>query len=47
MVNSINEIGGVQIDVTDKEVSEIPRLSKSCSQVLTGEQVFSYSRIDT
>ena len=41
----IDEIGGVQIDVTDKEVSEIPGVTKSGNQVLTGEQALSYSRI--
>lgn len=44
-ISIINEIGGVQIDVTDKEVSEIPGVNKSGSQVLTGEQALSYSRI--
>lgn len=44
-ISIIDELGGVQIDVTDKEVSEIPGVNEAGNQILTGEQALSYSRI--
>lgn len=44
-ISIIDELGGVQIDVTDKEVSEIPGVNEAGNQTLTGEQALSYSRI--
>ena len=43
-ISIIDELGGVQIDVTDKEVSEIPGVNEAGNQTLTGEQALSYSR---
>lgn len=44
-VKIIDAIGGVSIDVTEAEVSQIEGVTQSGSQVLTGEQALSYSRI--
>ena len=44
-VKVIDGIGGVEIDVTESEVSQIPGVTQAGSQVLTGEQALSYSRI--
>lgn len=41
----IDGIGGVQVDVTEPEVSQIPGISNQGSQTLTGQQALAYSRI--
>lgn len=44
-VKIIDGIGGVSIDVTEAEVSQIEGVTQAGNQVLTGEQALSYSRI--
>lgn len=44
-ISIIDELGGVQIDITDKEVNEIPGVDEAGKQTLTGDQALSYSRI--
>ena len=44
-VKIIDAIGGVEINVTEAEVSQINGVTKSGLQTLTGEQALSYSRI--
>ena len=41
----IDIIGGVQIDVLDREVSQIPGVSSVGKQTLNGDQALAYSRI--
>ena len=44
-INIIDELGGVQIDISEAEVSQIEGINEAGSQVLTGEQALAYSRI--
>lgn len=44
-VKIIDAIGGVEIDVTAPEVSQIPGVSSAGTQTLSGEQALAYSRI--
>ncbi len=44
-INIIDELGGVQIDISEDEVSQIEGINEAGSQVLTGEQALAYSRI--
>ena len=44
-VKIIDAIGGVEINVSEAEVSQIDGVTKSGLQTLTGEQALSYSRI--
>ena len=41
----INSLGGVEINITDEEVSHIPGIDAPGTYNLTGEQALSYSRI--
>ncbi|SCH19204.1 LCP family protein [Romboutsia sp. 1001713B170207_170306_H8] len=44
-INIINELGGVQIDISEAEVSQIDGINEAGTQALTGEQALAYSRI--
>ncbi|RDY27478.1 LytR family transcriptional regulator [Romboutsia weinsteinii] len=44
-VKIIDTLGGVEVEVTDEEVSQISGVDNSGKQTLTGEQALSYSRI--
>jgi LCP family protein required for cell wall assembly len=41
----IDELGGIEIKVSDEEASQIPRLEKGGTYELTGDQALAYSRI--
>ena len=43
--NIIDSLGGVDIDVTSKEVGQIPGVTNAGVQTLNGEQALAYSRI--
>lgn len=43
--NIINKIGGVNIDITDEEVSHISGISSPGEHLLNGSQALTYSRI--
>ncbi|MCR1951286.1 LCP family protein [Clostridium sp. DSM 100503] len=45
LINIINKIGGVNIDITDEEVSHISGISSSGNHLLNGKQALAYSRI--
>lgn len=45
LVNIIDKIGGVNIDITDEEVSHISGISSPGEHLLNGSQALSYSRI--
>lgn len=44
-INIIDELGGVQIDISEAEVSQIEGINEAGSQLLTGDQALAYSRI--
>ncbi|MDU5109558.1 MAG: LCP family protein, partial [Clostridium sp.] len=45
LINIIDKIGGINIDITEEEVSYIPGMTSSGEQLLNGNQVLAYSRI--
>lgn len=44
-ISIIDTIGGVEIDILDREISHIPGVSSAGLQTLNGEQALAYSRI--
>ncbi len=45
LINIIDKIGGINIDITDEEVSHISGISSSGNHLLNGNQALAYSRI--
>lgn len=45
MPKIIDKLGGITLNITDEEISNIPGLTKSGSQLLNGQQVLAYTRI--
>lgn len=45
LINIIDKIGGININITDEEVSHISGISSSGDHLLNGNQALSYSRI--